>query len=123
MDWSTVITVLTTVGGTSLVGGIISIIANRKKDRATASNTDASSAQILTNIAVEQVRQFQNQVGELRQEMSDLKVRHYQEMTSLNTKVDQLESENESLRTQLEVLTGRVDRGPTGPSGPPGPHP
>lgn len=118
MDWSTVITVLTSIGGTSLVGGIISILANRKKDKATADNTDASSAQILTNIAVEQVKQFQAQVGELRKEMSDLKVRHTQEINQLTTKVDQLESENEDLRAQLAVLTGRVDRGPTGPTGP-----
>lgn len=97
------------------LGTVVTVIASRRQERATATKTSAEALQVIQESTLNLLEPQQNQINELRKENTQLRGA----VRDLNERVDVIEEDRDLLADAMKVQVEWQDSGRLDPPGAP----
>ena len=97
------------------LGTVVTVIASRRQERATATKTSAEALQVIQESTLNLLEPQQNQINELRKENAQLRG----DVKDLNDRVDIIEEDRDLLADAMKVQVEWQDSGRLDPPGAP----
>lgn len=97
------------------LGTVVTVIASRRQERATATKTSAEALQVIQESTLNLLEPQQNQINELRKENAQLRGA----VRDLNDRVDVIEEDRDLLADAMKVQVEWQDSGRLDPPGAP----